>query len=141
MKGIRKLTAALLLLFLSACHRDIPIPKSKLDFKTMSANEAVEDFPVSGKLTDSRFFVRHHVKGKNLFVECMLSDISFRDDHQNKKVGKIMVYVDGTKTQEIDSPVFIIKSLPSGSHTIILEVVNPQNQPYELKREFSVTIP
>jgi hypothetical protein len=141
MKGFPKIFPILLLLFLSACHRDIPTPKSRPNGEKINGNDAI-DYPVSGKPIEPRFFVHHNVKGKNVFIECKLTDISFRNDHkQNIKSGKILVFVDGQKHLEIDSPVFIVKELTSGHHTIKLEVVDKENQPYDLRKEFSVTIP
>lgn len=139
MMVILRLTPVFMLLFLSACHKDIPKPEFNLDLLTTINNE--DNVPVSGIQDKSPFFVRHYVKGNNLFVECMLTDISFRNDNRHKKTGKLIVYVDGKKTEEIFSSVFIIKGMPVGDHTIELQVVNLHNQPYSLKEQFTVTIP
>jgi hypothetical protein len=128
-----------MLLFLAACGRDIPKPESKMDILPFAAEAAVA-IPVTNKVQTSGFYVRHHIKGKNLFVECMLSEISFRNDN-GKKTGKLLLYVDGKKTEEIHTPVFIIKGLHSGNHRIKLEVVSLQNKPYSMKKEFNVTMP
>jgi hypothetical protein len=141
MMGILRLTPVFMLLFLSACHKDIPKPKFNTYLSTRTSINNEDNVPVLGIQNKSPFFVRHYVKGKNLFVECMLSDISFRNDNRNKKTGKLIVYVDGKKTDEIYSSVFIIKGMPVGDHTIELQVVNLHNQPYSLKEEFTVTIP
>ncbi len=141
MMGILRLAPIFMLLFLSACHKDIPKPKLKMELSTRAVMDNEIVAPVFGIQNKSPFFVRHFVKGKDLFVECMLSEISFRNDNQHKKTGKLIVYIDGKKTQEIHSSVFIIKGMPEGDHTIELQVVNLYNQPYSLKEEFTVTIP
>lgn len=97
MMGILRLTPVFMLLFLSACHKDIPKPEFNTDLSTRTPINNEDNVPVSGIQNKSPFFVRHYVKGKNLFVECMLSDISFRNDNRNKKTGKLIVYVDGKK--------------------------------------------
>ncbi len=141
MKGILRFIPAFLLLFLSACQRDIPVPESKKDYKDQGEYRSNEDLPVSLDINTPSFLVRHHVKGNDLFIECKLTDISFRSDHHNQKQGKLLVSVDGRKSDEIFSPVFIIKGMPAGTHKVTLEAVNLQNQPYQLKNEFTVTIP
>lgn len=141
MKGFLRIIPAFLLLFFSACQKDIPVPESKKDYKDHGEYRSNEDLPVSLDIKKPSFLVRHHVKGDNLFIECKLTDISFRSDQGNQKQGKLLVSVNGRKSEEIFSPVFIIKGLPAGSHKITLEVVNLQNQPYQLKNEFMVTIP
>lgn len=138
MKGFSLSFLVFLLLCLTGCHRDIPKPESELEIQPVIV-EAEKVVQVLNQ-QQSEFFVRHQIKGKNLFVECMLSDISFRDDN-NKKTGKLLLYVNGQKTEEIHSPVFIVKGLPKGNHQIKIEVVTLQNKSYSLKKEFNVTIP
>jgi hypothetical protein len=66
--------------------------------------------------------------------------ISFSGQSAKDK-GKILLYVDGKKKEEIFSAAFIIKGLSSGKHRIRLELVK-ENQPIsKLKREFYVSIP
>ncbi|MDF2858774.1 MAG: hypothetical protein K0Q87_4625 [Neobacillus sp.] len=87
------------------------------------------------------FSVEHQVKGNNIFVECILSGISFRQSEKTRqKVGKLIVSIDGKKSQEVVSAAFILKSLPAGQHRIKLEVVSLNNEPYGLMKEFIVNI-
>jgi hypothetical protein len=131
---------ATMFLLLSGCRRDIPEPESKIPITT-GLKENTDDLPVTGVPQESSFQVLHQVKGNNVRIECKLKDISFRNDHPNKQRGKIIVYVDGRKTEEFHSPVFIIKGLTKGNHSISLEVVNQQNRSYLLKNEIMVVIP
>ncbi len=130
-----------MILLLSGCQRDIPKPESKMMMAHKEVQEAGKELPAIASLPESSFLVHHQVNGKNLLVECRLTDISFRSDNKNKQSGKIVVYIDGKKTEVVHSPVFIIKGLPKGSHLITLEVVNKDNQPYPLKKELKVIIP
>ena len=128
-----------MIVLLIGCGRDLPKPESN----TVSQQRAIEvaNSKIDNKTTTQPVFLaNHYLKGKNIFVECVLSQISFRKD-SNKKMGKIIVFVDGKKTEEVYSPIFIIKGLPPGNHRVKLEVVTLENQPYDLKREFNVTIP
>ena len=87
-------------------------------------------------------YVKHHTKGNQVMVECIVTGISFREsDHNKQKVGKMVVWVDGKKNLEIASAAFIIKNLSPGSHTFKLEVVKLNNEPYGLDKEFMVNIP
>ena len=86
--------------------------------------------------------VHHQVKGHNLFVDCILTGISFRESDQlQQKVGKMIVWIDGKKYQEVSSAAFIVKGLPAGDHKLKLEIVKLTNEPYGLIKEFMVNIP
>ncbi|MEH7493272.1 hypothetical protein [Neobacillus niacini] len=86
--------------------------------------------------------VQSRTKGNNVFVECVLSGISFRQSEQNdRKVGKLVIWLDGKRTKEVTSAAFIIKGLPPGEHSVKLEVVDLKNVPYGVTQEFLVNIP
>jgi hypothetical protein len=88
------------------------------------------------------FFVSSKTKGSNVYVECILSGISFRESDRNgQKVGKLIIWLDGKKTKEVNSAAFIIKGLPPGSHEVKLEVVDLENKSYGLTNVFLVNIP
>ena len=87
-------------------------------------------------------FVHHQVKGNNLFVDCVLTGISFREADQSKqKIGKMIVWIDGERYQEVTSAAFIVKGMSPGNHKLRLEIVKLTNQPYGLNKEFMVNIP
>jgi hypothetical protein len=87
-------------------------------------------------------YVQTKTKGNNVFVECILTGVSFRQsDQQDRKVGKLVIWLDGKKTKEVNSAAFIIKGLPPGEHTVKLEVVDLKNVPYGITQEFLVNIP
>ncbi|CRK80609.1 hypothetical protein [Neobacillus massiliamazoniensis] len=87
-------------------------------------------------------FVHHQTRGNDVFVECILTGISFRQyDHSKEKVGKVLVSIDGKKKQEVTTAAFIIKGISPGNHKLKLEVVNLKNEPYGLEKEFLVDIP
>ncbi|NMD71968.1 hypothetical protein HHO41_16840 [Bacillus sp. DNRA2] len=131
---------SLILIVLVGCQRDIPKPKSKENKSSAFSLTDQVARVVAATPHPSSFTVRHQINGKNVLIECKLQDISFRHDLPDKQVGKIIVLIDGKKTEEVDSPVFILKDLTSGQHTITLQVVNLANQPYPLKKEINVDI-
>ncbi|MEH7107985.1 hypothetical protein [Bacillus sp. JJ1764] len=86
--------------------------------------------------------VKHETKGNQVFVETILTGISFReDDNLGQKNVKMVVWIDGKKYLEVKSAAFIIKGLPAGSHQIKLEIYSLENQPVGLAKEFMVNIP
>ncbi len=99
-------------------------------------------FPIknSDLKQDESFYVRHQVKNNDVLIECIVQGITFRDINANNK-GKIIIYVDGKKREEISSAAFIIKGLSSGTHRLKLEVIKTNDASYNLQKEFYVTIP
>lgn len=135
----KKYIACLILfIFLQGCQKDVPEPEVKFHVIPMSTIHAEHDMPVLMEQRKDEFLVQHHVKGNSVFVECMVSNISFRDN--SKKQGKIIVHIDGKKKEEITSAAFIIKGLTKGTHHVKLEIVNLQNEPFDLQKEFTVSI-
>jgi hypothetical protein len=87
-------------------------------------------------------FVQHEIKGNHVLIECIVTGISFREsDDSKQKIGKMVVWIDGEKNTEVAAAAFIIKGLSTGRHKVMLEVVNLNNQPYGLTKEFMVNIP
>lgn len=87
-------------------------------------------------------FVQYESKGNNVFVECIVTGVTFREkDQSNRKVGKMIVWVDGKKNKEVSTAAFIIKDLATGNHKLKLEVVDLHNKPYGLSKEFMINIP
>jgi hypothetical protein len=86
--------------------------------------------------------VKHEIKRNLVLIECIVTGISFREtDKSKQKIGKIVVWIDGKKHTEATSAALIIKGLKPGSHKVILEIVNLNNEPYGLANEFMVNIP
>ncbi|MEH6995135.1 hypothetical protein V7075_20905 [Neobacillus drentensis] len=110
----------------------------------LSGFQASNVSPVFSENSDKTpaFFVQSKTNGKDVFVECILSGISFRQSDQNgQKVGKLVIWVDGKRTKEVYAAAFIIKGLPPGEHEVKLEVVDLHNKSYGLTSEFLVNIP
>ncbi|EWG11825.1 hypothetical protein [Cytobacillus firmus] len=133
----------LVIFILAACQKDIPEPETKAETSSpVNTVKAETLLPVSGVESSAKdpFFVRHQIKGKDVFVECIVQDVSFRKQSSKEK-GKILLYINGKKKDEIHSAAFIIKGLPSGKHRIGLELVKGNSAEASLKRDFFVLIP
>ncbi|MFD1705770.1 hypothetical protein ACFSCZ_03280 [Siminovitchia sediminis] len=126
---IRKLLACLLTaLIMTGCAQK-PEPEAE-KVKAMEAEEVSEE-----KLT-----VRHHVQGNSLYVECFVPDISFSAKQSGKQLGKVLLYIDGQLYNEYSTAAFMVKNLPSGAHTFTVEIVNKDNRPLGMSRDFTATI-
>jgi PBP1b-binding outer membrane lipoprotein LpoB len=139
----RNILILLVIFVLTACHKDIPEPEIKMEASFPVNGETAEPLiSVSGVESAAKdpFYVRHQIKGKDVLVECIVQDVSFRKQSSKEK-GKIILYVNGKKKDEIHSAAFIIKGLPSGKHRIGLELVKGKNAEASSKRDFIVVIP
>ncbi|WP_235045469.1 hypothetical protein [Anoxybacillus ayderensis] len=88
-------------------------------------------------------FVKHHVKGNNVFVECIVDQFTFTKGTRPKQngQGRIHIYVNGKRVSETTTAAFVIRGLPVGKHTIRLELVHNDASKYHVSHEFTVMIP
>ncbi|MGG5253067.1 hypothetical protein ACQYAD_06180 [Neobacillus sp. SM06] len=136
---------AILLLFAAGCQKDSLNPEIKAKIFPLAA-DFIQTRTVQAEkplaAVSPSLSVQYVIKGQNVFVECIVTGISFREsDRATQKIGKMLVWVDGRQKQEADGAAFIIKGLTAGSHHVKLEVVNLKNEPYGISKEFTVTIP
>jgi hypothetical protein len=88
--------------------------------------------------------VNHKIINGDLYIECIVPHFNFTQKQSGKKNGDghLVLYVNGTKVDDIHRAAFILKDLPSGKHTIKVQVVNNENTPYKkLAEEIEVVIP
>lgn len=133
MKTFRFMLLLFLSIFMVACQKEIPKPETKnLSFYPYEAILA------SAKKLDEvdPFFISHQVKGNDVYVECRIRDISFRND-----LAILILTINGKKMNEINHPAFVIKGLQKGTHKIKLEIMKKNENITSATREFNVTIP
>ncbi|MFC0297603.1 hypothetical protein [Geobacillus jurassicus] len=82
--------------------------------------------------------VKHEVKGSDVFIECVAVQFPFR---KGSGGGHVNVYVNGQKMTEVYTAAFIVRGLPSGKHTIRLELVYNDGKATGIVHEFDVVIP
>lgn len=145
-KGIYTLLAIIAMMQITGCQKDIPKPETKPRLNQLQGIGGMKTMSVlaSKPMTNNEpsLSVQYQTKGQNVFVECVMTGISFLEsDLSKQKVGKILIWVDGQRQQEATAAVFIIKQLSAGSHHLRLEVVDLKNKPYGVSKEFTVTIP
>ncbi|OLO40978.1 hypothetical protein BTR23_04670 [Alkalihalophilus pseudofirmus] len=89
--------------------------------------------------------VNHDVKGSDVYVECVIDQFTFAKEKAGKNhvdgEGHLHLFVDGQKVDSIYQAAFIIKGLPSGEHSIKLELVKNDDEQYGVSEEFSVQVP
>lgn len=136
---IRKMVVALIsVCLLNACHKDIPDPevKKEISIEPMHTIRAENDVVVLRMRSEHSFSVQHHVKEKNIYVECLIPDISFTNRNTS-----LIVSVDGKEKNVVTTAAFIIKGLSSGTHQVDLQVVENNQKRDDMKKNFEVIIP
>jgi hypothetical protein len=136
MYGFSPILAFVIICILPGCQKDHLFHERT---NMLSANAAMASSINEGI---PALFVQYESKGNNVFVECIVTGVTFREkDQSNQKVGKMIVWIDGKKKEEVSTAAFIIKDLAKGNHKLKLEVVDLHNKPYGLTKEFMVNIP
>jgi hypothetical protein len=112
---------------LGACGNDKPAPQTHIR-------------NVAHAMTEDRksFEVKHHVKGKDLLIECIATNFPFQ---KGKNGGHISVYLNGQKINEVYTAAFMLRGLPTGEHAVRLELVYNDGKITGMSHEFTVTIP
>lgn len=127
---------------LAACKRDLPEPEinvKPLKNSTLQNEISVfNNFAVSSN--QDPFAVHYHVEGNTVFVQCVVRDFSFRKDSEQSKQGKIAIYVNDIRTDTVESATFVLKGLPRGTNKVKLAVVNEDDIPYGLEKQFYIVI-
>ncbi|MDP4103826.1 MAG: hypothetical protein Q8935_02640 [Bacillota bacterium] len=122
------------------CFLTIGRQSDHLHNRLLSVNAAMASSRINEGIP--ALFVQYESKGNNVFVECIVTGVTFREkDASNQKAGKMIVWVDGKKSKEVSNAAFIIKDLTSGNHKLKLEVVDLHNKSYGITKEFMVNIP
>ncbi|MBP2240004.1 hypothetical protein J2Z40_000557 [Cytobacillus eiseniae] len=141
MKGFIFTAIAFSILAITGCQKDIPEPEAKISVQPLQVVQMNNDIPVSVfEINEIEpFYVNHKVDGQNVFIECIIQGISFRETAASNR-GKIILYVNGIKKEEISSAAFIVKGLPIGRNHLKLVVVKADNSAIVIEKEFDVTI-
>jgi hypothetical protein len=131
---------------MTGCQNDVPKPESNSKLIPI-VQASTYKFDSNSELNQNSvekptLFVQYQARGTNVMVECILTGISFREsDSSKEKLGKMVVWVDDKKFQEVSTAAFIVKGLTPGNHKVKLEVIDLNNRPYGLTKEFMVNIP
>ncbi|MED4238796.1 hypothetical protein [Priestia megaterium] len=123
------LTTALCVVSLLGCNHDKPKPETKIS----SQPRAAETF--GGMNTKPSLMVHQHVKGQNVYVECILSGFSFSTES-----GFLQIKVDGKPFKEMKHAAFVLSDLPKGSHTVTIELMRSKEESYQVRNTFTVEI-
>lgn len=123
---------------LVGCQKDVPDPEveKEIVIAPMKMISAEQEVTVLSPITDQEFLVQHHIRNKQLYVECYIPGITFTNQDT-----KLLITIDGKDYKEVNTAAFLIKGLTRGAHRISLVVVERQQQRQDLKQEFVVNIP
>lgn len=124
----------LLLMLLNACKGEVP--KEPPEVKKLAQQEegVVEASSYTTEAAD-RFTVKHHVKGQDVYFECLVKDVTFRNDG-----AKIILYNNGKRWREVRQAAFIAKGLPEGRHNIKLKLVEGSTEKIIAEKEMEIEI-
>lgn len=122
---------------LTGCQKDLPEPEAIIERTSVSTSSS-KTVPVFQNGNQEQFLVQYHINHGHLFIGCFIPDISFRN-HSKSEKGKIIIFIDGKKKQEVESAAFIIKDLTKGQHTIKLKAIG-LNSDFEKTTQFNVNI-
>jgi uncharacterized protein (UPF0333 family) len=130
----------IILLIATACNNDKPEPETKIRIEAITNNKNV--IPVLSQNGQRTMNVKHQIRGKDVFIECVVTNFTFKKGKQKKVEGEghINLYLNGQKVDEISTAAFIVKGLPNGKHVIRLELVYNDSSKYGLDHEFEVNI-
>ncbi|MED4757913.1 hypothetical protein [Priestia megaterium] len=123
------LTTALCVVSLLGCNHDKPKPETKIS----SQPRAAETFGAMN--TKPSLMVHQHVKGQNVYVECILNGFSFSTES-----GFLQIKVDGKPFKEMKQAAFVLSDLPKGSHTVTIELMKSKEESYQVRNTFTVEI-
>lgn len=132
MKKIYVLILLLSLNLLTACQKDIPEPETKENSLSFTRKVQASGLNLNEK---DPFIVKYHVKGNDVYIECVASSVSFRNND-----GKITLSIDGKKSAEYRQAAFIIKGLPTGTHQLKLELRKQHEQAAVATKVMNISI-
>lgn len=124
-----------------ACEKLVPNEIENVRIQSIYRQEKINIFLEEKERT---LKVNYEVKGADVYIQCMIDAFSFEKEKVGKShkdgEGHMIVYVDGMKVDKLFERAFIVKGLLAGSHTIKLELVRNDGQPYGLEKEITVQI-
>lgn len=90
----------------------------------------------SSNLGVSDVKINYKIKGKDVYIECIIPDFSFQ---KAKSQGNVHVFLNDKKYKEVNQAAFILKDLPDGDHKITLKFLG-ENGAYRYTKSFHVHI-
>ncbi len=120
----------ILFILLTGCKQDMPEPESLFQKKAQAASVVKE-----------KMVIRHLVQGKQMYVECVVPNVTFTEKKNGSKKGKVIVTIDGKRFKEYYTAAFVVKNLKQGVHHVKIDIVGRDNENLGLKKQFYVTIP
>lgn len=134
----------ILSLIVTGCTNDKPHPETNTHVIPMEADHStnIPSVEVTSIQNQRSLDVKHQIKGNDVYVECIVTNFTFTKGKEKNVDGEghIELYLNGQKVDEIATAAFIIKGLPSGKHTIKLELVHNDSLKYNINKDFDVSI-
>jgi len=122
-------------LLATACSKDRPRALAELEIIPVSYSEKDSNvLEVMSQQERKAIKINHHIKNKDIYVECYIPNFVFKEKGGSKKNGEghLGIFVDGKLIDEIYTAAFILKNFPKGEHSIKVEVFHNDSSSYNL---------
>lgn len=125
----RLIALVLVMMIVSGCTQRLPEP----EVEKAKAMESTFD-------NKKEIIVHHSVDGNTLYIECFIPGVSFSNVKAGSQLGKALLFINGQLYNEYETAAFIVKDIPSGTHTFKIDIVDRDNQPLGISKEFTATV-
>ncbi|THE14357.1 hypothetical protein E1I69_03530 [Bacillus timonensis] len=118
-----------------------PIHINEISVAAQNINQT--SFSETSEVENERFLqVEHHVRGNDVYLECIIPNFTFKQSGGQKRDGEghLNVIVDGKRIEKVSTAAFIIKGLSKGEHTLTIQVVHNDLTKYPLEHKIHVQI-
>lgn len=127
---------------LLGCSQDKPKPETFMNIEVtpiemLQNQEPAAVVAVNQEVKSQEMYIKHQVKGKNVYIECFIPNFSFKNSSRN---GYLSLYIDNKKIKNVTTAAFIVKGLSEGKHLIKLKMTNHPLGDQDIKKEFWVNI-
>ncbi len=130
-------------LLATGCSKDRPRALTELEIIPVSYTEEGKNvLEVISQQKTKAIKINHHIKNKDVYVECYIPDFVFKEKGGSRKNGEghLGILVDGKLIDEIYTAAFILKNFPKGEHSLKVEVFHNDSSSYNLSKTWIVSI-
>lgn len=135
---MRKLITILLVIVVVSIFGQ-QIPEFKNEINVFQGIFEIKTEASTLHVSNQDFSVQTFIKGNDVYIECYVRDYRFVQSN-DKELASIAVFLDGKKQSVRKTAAFIIKDIPNGKHTIILELMKGNGEKAGLTKEFEIHI-
>lgn len=142
MKLFMYLLAAGICAAAAGCTNEKPRPETRVEAAAVPWAANIPPADKSSGVNGRSITMQHQIKGKDVYVECMITNFLIKKGTREKVEGEghLNLYLNGKKIDEVYTAAFVIKALPPGKHTIKVELAYNDSTSYDISEEIEITI-